>query len=106
MQPPFENQPLPWGIKPLLLATLVVSALVGMGLYHVWFHYRIMELGRTLSAETDMHAELTETRRKLKLELSSLKRNHEIRAQAVDRFGMRIPERSDYVIVQMEDSRK
>ncbi|NUN15614.1 MAG: cell division protein FtsL [Myxococcales bacterium] len=106
MQTSFNNQSLPWGIKPLLYTALVVAALVGMGLYHVWFHYRIMELGRTLSTETEIHAELTEAQRKLKLELSSLKRTDEIRAQAVERFGMRIPERSDYVIVQTKDSLK
>ena len=90
---------LPWGLGPFLAWALLVSTMTGVGVYHVWHQYRVIELGRELSEESTKYTELNNVQRKLRLELAAVKRIDAIRTLAESRFDMKIPERSDYIVV-------
>jgi len=87
------------GLRPLFIAVLVVGLLASLGVYQVWHQHRVIELGRELSEASSRYTELTELQRKLRLELATGKRIDAIRDHARENFGMKIPERGDYIVV-------
>ncbi|GMV41816.1 MAG: hypothetical protein AMXMBFR64_35320 [Myxococcales bacterium] len=86
-------------LRRLLLGVLLASFVTALGVYHVWYQHRTRELGKQLSAETERHTELLEQQKRLKRDLSALKRQVDVRREASERLSMRITTQSDYIVV-------
>lgn len=85
--------------KRLFVGVVVTGVITALGIYHVWYQHRTRELGRQLSAETERHTDLLEQQKRLRRDQSALKRQVDVRKEAGEHLGMRIPTQSDYIVV-------
>ncbi len=89
-----------WGVKPFTLILTFVGLLVVLGVYLVWTRYQVYTLGVELSRETIRYRALLDEQKKLRLELSTLKRPARIRKEAAERLGMQVPAPQDIVEIR------
>ena len=89
----------PFAVKSnLLLFTLFMVFLIGGSLFHVWSRIQLIQLGYEISNALKQGRALTETHKKLQLEIATLKSYGRIEEIAVKEIGMTKP-RPDQVIV-------
>jgi cell division protein FtsL len=82
----------------LLLFTLFMVFLIGGSLFHVWSRIQLIQFGYEISNALKEGRTLTETHKKLQLEIATLKSYGRIEEIAVKEMGMTKP-RPDQVIV-------
>jgi cell division protein FtsL len=82
----------------LLLFTLFMVFLIGGSLFHVWSRIQLIQLGYEISNALKQGRALTETHKKLQLEIATLKSYGRIEEIAIKEIGMTKP-RPDQVIV-------
>lgn len=88
------------GIKFFVYAFVFTVLLTGAGVFHVWYNYEIYTLGYRLAQETHQHRRLLDQTKKLRLELSTLKRSQSLTRIARDKLGLRPAEHRDWVIIK------
>ena len=72
-------------VAKMLVLVAVPAALL---LTHVWYQYRITQLGYKISEETERHAELVDRNRKLTIQTAVESRSDRITDLAKERFGL------------------
>lgn len=82
----------------LLLITLIVLFLIGGSLFYVWSRIQVIRLGYEISEALKKGKVLTETSKKLRVEVATLKSYARIEKIAVEQLRMTQP-RPDQVIV-------
>ncbi len=82
----------------LLLITLIVLFLIGGSLFYVWSRIQVIRLGYEISEALKKEKALTETSKKLRVEVATLKSYARIEKIAVEQLRMTQP-RPDQVIV-------
>ena len=87
------------GTLCILIPLVIVSLLTSVAIFHVWYHYRLVNLGFELGKEINRHQALVEENRKLHLELATRKRTGTLEDIA-NRLGLRACEPSDVVNIK------
>jgi cell division protein FtsL len=93
-----QRKPVAVKLDLLLLFTLLMFFLIGGSLFHVWSRIQLIQLGYEISNALKEGRVLTETNKKLQLEIATLKSYDRIENIAVKELGMTKP-RLDQVIV-------
>lgn len=88
------------GIRFFVGALLFTAILTAAGVFHVWYNYEVYALGHRLAHQTIMHRKLRDETKKLKLELSTLKRSQNLNQIAKEKLGLRHAEPQDWVLVK------
>ncbi|MCA9519820.1 MAG: cell division protein FtsL [Myxococcales bacterium] len=88
------------GIRFFVATLLFTALLTAAGIFHVWYNYEVYSLGHKLAKQTVMHRKLLDETKKLKLELSTLKRSQNLNQIAKDKLGLRHAEQQDWVLVK------
>jgi cell division protein FtsL len=78
-------------LRPILLAALLVFSAAGLGVAHVTLRLRQLDLGYALSRAASEQADLAERRRRLRIEVASLKSPDRVLRLARQRLDLAPP---------------
>jgi cell division protein FtsL len=80
------------GLRPLLVALVVLAALAGLGVAHVTLRLRKLELGYAISRAAQTQAALAEEQRRLRIEVTALKSPERVIPAAREKLRLGPPE--------------
>ena len=80
------------GLRPLLVALVMLAALAGLGVAHVTLRLQKLELGYAISRAAQTQAALAEEQRRLRIELSALKSPERVLPAAREKLRLGPPD--------------
>ncbi len=80
---------------------LLGVAIISVGIHRVSLEFRILRVAQAKAEALRLNRELRERAEKLQVELAAEIRGPEVGSLAAERYGMRFPQRSQVVRVQM-----
>lgn len=89
---PFED-----GLGPLGTSLVLVLPVVGAALFYVWTHITTVQLGYRLSEEAEVHQQMLEANRGLRVEVAALKAPERLKELGRTKFGL-LPPRTEQVV--------
>jgi cell division protein FtsL len=95
-----QRKPVPVKFNLLLLFTLLMLFLIGGSLFHVWSRIQVIHLGYEISSALKEERMLTETNKKLRLEIATLKSYGRIENIAVVELGMTKPKPDQMIVIR------
>jgi len=92
----------PKGIKLnlFILFTLLMLFFIGGSLFYVWSRIQVIQLGYEISIALKEERALTETNKKLRLEIATLKSYARIEKLAVEELRMAKPEPEQVIVIR------
>lgn len=78
---------------------LLLLALVGVALAHVWLRLQVVQMGYALSTTSKLQNRLEQEQRELKVELATLMSPDRLEAMARKRLGLTQPEKGQVIFL-------
>ena len=91
------NLPKTW---VLLFFTLLLILLIGGSLFYVWSRIQVIQLGYEISNALKEGRGLTETSKKLRIEIAALKSYARIERIATEELGMTKPKPDQVIVIR------
>jgi cell division protein FtsL len=96
------------GLKPraaakrskLLLVTLFILCLIVASLFYVWSRVQVIQLGYEISSALKEEKKITESNKRLKLEIATLKSYSRIEKLAVEELKMAKPAADQVIVIR------
>jgi cell division protein FtsL len=97
-----DSKARPKGIKlnPLVLFILLMLFFIGGSLFYVWSRIQVIQLGYEISNALKGERALTETNKKLRLEIATLKSYTRIEKLAVEDLRMSKPKPEQVIVIR------
>ncbi len=87
-------------LSSFLLFMLLMLLLIGGSLFYVWSRIQVIQLGYEISTALKEERALTETNKKLKLEIATLKSYGRIEKVAVEQLRMIKPKPEQVIVIR------
>jgi cell division protein FtsL len=87
-------------LKPFILFTLLMLFFIGGSLFYVWSRIQVIQLGYEISKALKEERALTETNKKLRLEIATLKSYVRIEKLAVGELRMAKPKPEQVIVIR------
>ncbi|OGP74547.1 MAG: cell division protein FtsL [Deltaproteobacteria bacterium RBG_16_50_11] len=84
----------------LLFFTLLLILLMGGSLFYVWSRIQVIQLGYEISSALKEGRGLTETNKKLRIEIAALKSYARIERIATEELGMTKPKPDQVIVIR------
>ena len=84
----------------LLFFTLLLILLMGGSLFYVWSRIQVIQLGYEISSALKEGRGLTETNKKLRIEIAALKSYDRIERIATEELGMAKPKPDQVIVIR------
>jgi cell division protein FtsL len=85
--------------RRFLGSAVLVLALIGVVLVHVWLRLQVVHMGYVLSTTSKLQNRLEQENRELKLELATMTSPDRLEAQARKRLGLVPPEKGQVIVL-------
>jgi cell division protein FtsL len=87
-------------LNRLVLFTLLMLFFIGGSLFHVWSRIQVIRLGYEISNALKEEKALTETNKRLRLEIATLKSYGRIEKFAVEKLRMAKPKPEQVIVIR------
>jgi cell division protein FtsL len=95
-----KSKPKRMKLRFVLLFTVIMLFFIGGSLFYVWSRIQVIQLGYEISNALKEERALTETNKKLKVEIATLKSYARIEKLAVEELRMAKPKPEQVIVVR------